>query len=82
MIVSYRLYKSGYDEPTTTTTTTISADTIRLLTVVIEEFTSEIVHRIIIFREQDRIMKGDIKVYGRSHDEVRVRLYAIGVQTN
>ncbi|KAF8234014.1 hypothetical protein L208DRAFT_1359837 [Tricholoma matsutake] len=65
-----KLYKSGYDEPTTTTTTTISADTIRLLTVVIEEFTSEIVHRIIIFREQDRIMKGDIKVYGRSHDEI------------
>ena len=55
----------------------ISADTIRLLTTIIEEFTSEVVHRTIISREQDKKMKGDIKVYGRIHDEVCVKLFAL-----
>jgi hypothetical protein len=67
----HRLCKSGYDKSTSNTATAISADTIRLLTIMIEEFTSEVVRRTIISREQDKKMKGDIKVYGRSHDEVR-----------
>ena len=44
------------------------------MTAIIEEFISEVVHRTIISREQNKSMKGNIKVYGRSHDEVRVKL--------
>ncbi|KAF9460706.1 hypothetical protein BDZ94DRAFT_1265331 [Collybia nuda] len=64
------LYKSGYSKSKTSLASTVSMDTIRLMTALAIEFISEVVHRTIIFCEQERTMKGNIKVYGRMRDDI------------
>ncbi|KAG5643165.1 hypothetical protein DXG03_001495 [Asterophora parasitica] len=62
------LYKSGFDTKNSDAVTAISADTIRLLTAIIEEFTTEVVQRTFTSREQENKMKGSIKVYHHQRD--------------
>lgn len=47
------------------------------MTAIVVEFTSEVVYRTIISREQEKFMKGNIKIYGRMHDDVRLDCHAI-----
>ncbi|KAK0504590.1 hypothetical protein EDD18DRAFT_1325967 [Armillaria luteobubalina] len=58
------MYKSAY-EPTDhpTVNTTISADTFRLLHAIIVEFTTSVIHRSIVYREQDNFLKANKKVW-------------------
>ncbi|PBK74359.1 hypothetical protein ARMSODRAFT_951991 [Armillaria solidipes] len=59
-----KMFKSAYestDHPTVTTT--ISADTFRLLHAIIVEFTTNVIHRSIIYREQDNLLKANKKVW-------------------
>ncbi|RDB16963.1 hypothetical protein Hypma_002638 [Hypsizygus marmoreus] len=64
------LYKTGYDTATSPVACSISADTIRLLAAIIVEFTTEVVQRTVISCEQEKHMKGGIKVWGKAHDEI------------
>ncbi|KAK0195587.1 hypothetical protein F5146DRAFT_1026226 [Armillaria mellea] len=59
-----KMYKSAY-EPTDhpTVNTSISADTFRLLHAIIVEFTTNVIHRSIVYREQDNLLKANKKVW-------------------
>lgn len=72
-------YKSGFDHTKSKAASSISADTIRLMTAIIVEFTTEVVHRTIIRGEQEKHMKGGIKVYGRIREEVRGKFLSAGI---
>ncbi|KAG6866360.1 hypothetical protein C0991_005281 [Blastosporella zonata] len=63
-------YKSGYDIKGSNAATSISADTIRLLSAILVEFVTEVVHRSIISREQENSMKAGIKVYHQTSDDI------------
>ncbi|KAG5651768.1 hypothetical protein H0H81_007521 [Sphagnurus paluster] len=67
-----KLYKSGYDSRDSDAAGAISADTIRLMTAIAVEFTTEVVHRTIISREQENHMKSGTKVYGPVREEILV----------
>ncbi|KAF5385820.1 hypothetical protein D9615_002572 [Tricholomella constricta] len=67
------LYKSGYDIKSSDAVMAISADTIRLLTAILVEFTTEVVQRTCVSREQENYMKGGIKVYRHLRNEISVR---------
>ncbi|KAK0461089.1 uncharacterized protein EV420DRAFT_1477929 [Desarmillaria tabescens] len=60
-----KTYKSVYEEPTDhpTVNTTISADTFRLLHAIIVEFTTNVIRRSIVYREQDNLLKANRKVW-------------------
>ncbi|KAG6874482.1 hypothetical protein C0995_010392 [Termitomyces sp. Mi166 len=64
------VYKSGYDIKGSDAATSISADTIRLFSVILAEFVTEVVHRSITLREQENSMKAGIKVYHQTSDDI------------
>ncbi|GLB37043.1 hypothetical protein LshimejAT787_0400940 [Lyophyllum shimeji] len=67
------LYKSGYDIEGSNAATSISADSIRLMTAILVDFTTEVVRRAVTSREQENKMKGEIKVYRHNiRDEISV----------
>lgn len=65
------LFRSGYDFDKAGAAVAISDDTIRLLTSIAVEFTTELVHLSMTSREQERSVKGNLKVWRQNHEEVR-----------
>lgn len=65
-----KIFRSGYDFPKAGAEAAISDDTIRLLTSIAVEFTTELVHLSMTLREQERSVKGNIKVWRQNHEEV------------
>jgi len=68
------LFRSGYDFPKAGAVVAISDDTIRLLTSVAVEFTTQLVHLSITSREQEKSVKGNLKVWRQNHEEVRFNI--------
>lgn len=80
-----KMFKSAY-EPTDhpTVNITISADTFRLLHAIIVEFTTNVIHRSIVYREQDNLLKANKKVWkDDKHDilpqHIKHALYMMGM---
>ncbi|KAG6811894.1 hypothetical protein H0H92_005352 [Tricholoma furcatifolium] len=69
-------YKSGYDTKGSDAATSISADTLRLFSVILVEFVAECVHRSIVTREQEISMKSSIKVYHQTSDAITAETVA------
>lgn len=65
-----RLYRSGYESNAASENASISVHTIRLLTAVVVEHTTEAIHKAVIVQEQETKIKGKIKVWRHDHDEV------------
>ena len=65
-----RLYKSGYTEVEEDVITSVSADTISLLRAVVVAFVTEVIHRAIVFRNQEFQRKGDVKAWRLGEKEV------------
>ncbi|KAK0212664.1 hypothetical protein DFS33DRAFT_1449480 [Desarmillaria ectypa] len=67
-----KMYKSAYGESTDhpTVNTTISADTFRLLHAIIVEFTTNVIRRSIVYREQDNLLKANKKVWKDDRHDV------------
>lgn len=63
------LYREAYS-PLGTRVTAISADAIRLLTVILTDFVTHVVHRSILLREQEVYLKGQSKVWRIESDDV------------
>ncbi|KAK2463268.1 hypothetical protein APHAL10511_004923 [Amanita phalloides] len=64
------LYKFGYTEAEEDIITSISADTTRLLTAVVIDFMTEIIHRAIVFKNQEFRRKGAIKAWRLGQKEI------------
>ncbi|KAG6837738.1 hypothetical protein H0H93_003540 [Arthromyces matolae] len=64
------IFKSSHEIKPSDSATAISADTIRLLTAILKEFTTELVHKAIISREQELSTKGGIKVYHQTREDI------------
>lgn len=81
-----KMYKSAYEGPTDhpTVNTTIAADTFRLLHAIIVDFTTDVIHRSIVYREQDNLLKANKKVWkGDKHDvlpqHIKYALHMMGM---
>ncbi len=68
-----RLYKSGYTEVEEDVITSVSADTISLLRAVVVAFVTEVIHRAIVFRNQEFQRKGDVKAWRLGEKEVSLQ---------
>ncbi|KAF8629650.1 hypothetical protein AX17_005589 [Amanita inopinata Kibby_2008] len=64
------LYKSGYTEATTDTITSISAETIRLLGCITIDFTTQVIHRAIVFKNQEVRLKSETKAWRLGQNEI------------
>ncbi|KAF8345842.1 hypothetical protein F5887DRAFT_884263 [Amanita rubescens] len=64
------LYKSGYTEVEEDVITSVSADTISLLRAVVVAFVTEVIHRAIVFRNQEFQRKGDVKAWRLGEKEI------------
>ncbi|KAF8625426.1 hypothetical protein AX15_005388 [Amanita polypyramis BW_CC] len=64
------LYKSGYEQAGADVIKSISADTIRLLRTITIDFMTELIHRAIVFKNQEVRRKGEIKVWVHRQKEI------------
>lgn len=67
------MYKSGYTEAEEDVITSVSSDTISLLRAIVVAFVTDVIHRGIVFRNQEFQRKGDVKAWRLGEKEVSLQ---------